>query len=125
MSKIKLNLARLTIPEKIALAQQIVTALTGNANFATPHPSLASVTTAGNNLNAAFTAAQAARSEAKNKTTIQTQLEEELDGNLSQLANYARQCMRPARRTRAGYRVAAHRTDVQRPWRDPTTKLGP
>src|SRR4051812_1865405 len=88
MSKIRLNLSRLSIPEKIALAQQIVTALTGNANFTTPHPSLASITTASNDLNVAYTAAQAARSDAKNKTTIQHQMEEEFDGALSQMANY-------------------------------------
>lgn len=88
MSKIKLNLASLTISEKIARAQQIVSALTGNANFISPQPSLSSVTSAINNLNAAFAAAQTARSDAKNKTTIQSQMEEALDGALSQLANY-------------------------------------
>src|SRR5947208_8541597 len=88
MSKIKLNLANLTIPEKTARAQRIVSALTGNANFTSPQPSLTSVTAAINNLNAAFAEAQAARSEAKNKTTIQGQMEDALDGALSQLANY-------------------------------------
>ena len=36
MSKIRLNLQMLTIPEKIARAQQIVAALTGNADFTAP-----------------------------------------------------------------------------------------
>ena len=88
MSKIKLNLSRLTIPEKIALAQKIVAAMTGNANFTSPQPSLTSVTATITNLNTSYTEAQAARSDAKNKTTIQNQMEEALDGALSQLGDY-------------------------------------
>ncbi len=88
MSKIKLNLQRLTIPEKTARAQQIIAALTGNAHFSTPQPALAQVTTAIEELDAAYLAAQTARQEAKNKTSVQNQKEEALDGILGQLANY-------------------------------------
>ena len=45
MAKLKLNLRKLAVPEKIARARQIITALTGNASFATPHPTLGTVTT--------------------------------------------------------------------------------
>jgi hypothetical protein len=45
MSKPKLNLQNLTPDAKVALANTIITAMTGNANFATPNPTLASVTT--------------------------------------------------------------------------------
>lgn len=88
MSKIKLNLASLSIPEKVARAQQIVSSLTGNSNFTSPQPSLPAITAAINALSAAFAAAQEARSEAKNKTTIQNEMEDALDGVLSQLADY-------------------------------------
>ena len=88
MSKIKLNLQRLTIPEKTARAQQIIAAMTGNPNFTSPQPPLAQVTTAQTDLDAAYLAAQAARQDAKNKTSIQNQKEEALDGVLGQLANY-------------------------------------
>src|SRR5436305_5325284 len=58
MSKIKLNLQRLTIPEKTARAQQIVAAMTGNAHFETRHPGLTQVRTVIDELNAAYLAAQ-------------------------------------------------------------------
>ena len=47
------------VPDLIKLAQAIVTAMTGNANFATPEPTLPSVTTAINDLANAETATQA------------------------------------------------------------------
>jgi hypothetical protein len=88
MPKIKLNLSTLTIPEKIARSQQIVASLTGNANFTTPHPTLAQVTTAINELETANNAAQAARQEAKARTVAQNNKEEALDRILTQLVAY-------------------------------------
>jgi len=85
MSKIKLNLRNLTIPEKIARSQQIVAALTGNPNFNAPHPPLAQVTAAINELEAASNAAQAARQDAKAKTAAQNAKEEALDRIMTQL----------------------------------------
>ena len=40
MPKIKLNLARLSIPEKLRLADTIIKAMQGNPNFTNPNPSL-------------------------------------------------------------------------------------
>src|SRR5207253_8950786 len=45
MSKVKLGLADLTPDETVALANLIKTAMTGNANFATPNPTLAALGT--------------------------------------------------------------------------------
>ncbi len=88
MSRIKLNFSRLTLTEKIARARQIVTALAGNARFPTPIPALATVTTAIDDLEKAFTASQAARQEAKAKTTDQNNKEDIVDRVLTQLASY-------------------------------------
>src|SRR5215212_6653334 len=88
MSKIKLNLRSLTIPEKIARAQQVVAALTGNTSFTTPHPSLAEVTAAINGLEAAANAAQAARLEARRRTAAQTVKEDDLVQTMTQLVAY-------------------------------------
>jgi hypothetical protein len=88
MNKIKLNLRGLGIPEKIARCQQIVAAMTGNANFATPQPTLAQITAAANDLNAAYAAAQAARQETRTKTSEQNRKEEAFDRILTQLASY-------------------------------------
>jgi hypothetical protein len=88
MAKIKLSLSILSIPEKIAKAQQIVNSLTGNASFATLSPSLANITTATNDLSTAYSEAQAARQGAKEKTGAQNQQENALDQLLTQLAAY-------------------------------------
>lgn len=85
MSKIKFNLKHLSIPEKIARAQQIVAALTDNPNFTDPHPPLAQVTAAINELETAANAAKAARKEAKEHTAAQNSKEEALDKMLTQL----------------------------------------
>jgi len=86
MQKVKLNLRGLSIPEKLARGRQIVAAMTGNANFPTPQPTLAAITTAINDLDAAFNATQAARQEAKARTNDQNLKEASLDQVLTQLA---------------------------------------
>jgi len=88
MARIKLNFHQLPIPQKIAKAQQIVAAITGNPTFPTPTPPLASVTTSINDLSAAFTAAQAARQTAKEKTSDQNAKEDSLNRVMQQLAAY-------------------------------------
>jgi hypothetical protein len=88
MAKIKLNISTLAIPQKLGKAQQIVAALTGNASFATPSPSLANITAATNDLSTAYSDAQAARQAAKEKTSAQNQKEDALDQLLTQLAAY-------------------------------------
>lgn len=89
MSRIKLSLASMSIPEKIARSQQIVTAMTGNSHFTAPHPPLAEVTAAINELEAASTAAQAARQEAKSRTAAQTMKEAAHDQIMMRLVSYA------------------------------------
>ncbi|MET0650496.1 MAG: fibronectin type III domain-containing protein [Pyrinomonadaceae bacterium] len=88
MGRIKLNLRNLSIPEKIARAQQIVAALTGNPNFTSPHPPLAQVTAAIGELETAANAAHAARQEAKVRTAAQNTKEEALDRILMQLVSH-------------------------------------
>lgn len=85
MSRIKLNFKSLSVPEKLARAQQVVRALTGNPNFTSPHPPLAQVTTAIEELETAANDAQAARQEAKARTVAQHSKEETLDLVFTQL----------------------------------------
>ncbi|MFL6334049.1 MAG: fibronectin type III domain-containing protein [Pyrinomonadaceae bacterium] len=85
MPKVKLNFHTLTIPEKIARAQQIIAALTGNANFPAPHPPLSEVTAAINELETASNAAQAARREARHRTAEQGASENSLHQLVTQL----------------------------------------
>jgi hypothetical protein len=88
MAKIKLNLKNLSTLEKIAQARQIVTALTGNTNFETPHPALATVTGVINNVEQINADVQAARAAARMKTSELTESEATLDRILTQLASY-------------------------------------
>src|SRR3979490_2850627 len=88
MSKIKLNLSSLTIPQKLAKAELIAAALTGNASFPTPTPALATFALAKNELADAYSEAQTARLTAREKTTIQNKKEDALDGLFNQLAAY-------------------------------------
>jgi hypothetical protein len=88
MSKIKLNFSKLPIPQKVAKARQIVTAMTGNPTYTSPQPALAAVTTTINDLDAAFNDAQAARQAAKEATSRQSAKEDALVSIISQLAAY-------------------------------------
>jgi hypothetical protein len=88
MPQIKLNFSRLSIPEKIARARQIIAAMTGNAHFTSPQPPLSALTAATDELEAAANDAQAARQTAKTKTTIQNAKEDLVDRLFSQEGGY-------------------------------------
>jgi len=88
MPKVKLNFDRLSVPEKIARARQIIAAVTGNSNFPTPTPTLAAVTTAIDELETASGDAQAARREARHLTGAQTVKEDKLHQLVTQLGSY-------------------------------------
>ena len=88
MSLVKVGLADFTVPQKIQFARQIVIDMTGNANFTTPAPSLASITTAATALETAYNAAQTARQVAKSLTSAQQVKDAALDFLLTQEANY-------------------------------------
>jgi hypothetical protein len=88
MSRIKLNLKQLPVAEKLGKARTIVTALTGNASFPTPTPTLEAVTAALDALEAANAATQATRQEVKAKLSDQSFKEDVVDNVMNQLAAY-------------------------------------
>jgi len=88
MSQVKLELNRLDIPHKTALAVRIVDAMTGNATFPTPNPALAAITTAATALTDKAAVAQQARLNAVNATTEQVAAEVALDALLTTEGNY-------------------------------------
>jgi len=88
MSKIKLNLRNMEVSEKLQFARQIVTAMTGNANFPTPDPTLAVVTGASDDLEVAYNEANVAKQNATAKASTQDDYESTLDMILTKLANY-------------------------------------
>jgi hypothetical protein len=87
-TKIKLGLNSLSVPELLSLAQQITGAMQGNPNFTTPNPPLTTVADATKALRTASEEVNAARMESRNKTVIQNQREDQLQGLLRQLASY-------------------------------------
>jgi hypothetical protein len=86
MPKVKLNISRLSIIEKIAKCRQIISAMTGNPIFPSPNPPLTTITAALDAANNAFNAAQAARQEAKAKTSAQNDADDIVSGLMAQLA---------------------------------------
>jgi hypothetical protein len=88
MSKIKLNLSKLSIPDKIHKAEQIVLKMTGNANFPAPSPELATITAAASELRTAYGDSQAARQTQKERTATQNAKEDILDQLLTQEAAF-------------------------------------
>src|SRR5258706_11400252 len=88
MAQVKVGIATLPDADKIQYARQIVLDMTGNPNFTTPAPTLASVGTAATALETAYNAAQTARQVAKSKTQAQDAAAAALLLLVSQLANY-------------------------------------
>jgi hypothetical protein len=88
MSKIKLNLRKLPIQEKIAKARTIVTSLTGNPNFPTPSPTLVLITGAIDALETAAATVQADKAKLKTDVSAQSEKEDSLDQLITQLAGY-------------------------------------
>ena len=87
MSRIKLNL-RQAIPDKLQTGRQIIAAMTNNPNFATPHPSLADVTTSLTTLDEAYKAHQIAKSDARAKANVADDAEIQFDSQFRKLAAY-------------------------------------
>jgi hypothetical protein len=88
MAKVKLNLRSLSTTEKTAKARQIVSSLTGNPHFTTPHPPLAQITSSADALDEAFADVQTAKQTVLTKNSILRERNDELDSQLRQLAAY-------------------------------------
>lgn len=82
---VSLKLSKQTVPTKIENARHYVTVMTGNPNFTTPSPTLASITTA---VNALETAYNAALGGGKVLTATMHDKEAILDNLLTQLGHY-------------------------------------
>jgi hypothetical protein len=89
MAKPKLNLQNMTVLQKIQKANDIVTAMTGNANFTTPNPSLATVTTKADAAAAAFSAREQTKLLLDEQQTDLETAEDDLEAVLTALMGYA------------------------------------
>ena len=87
-NKIKLDLQSYTVPDKIQFMRQVVTEMTGNANFTTPSPALSVISTKATALESAFNAQQTAQQAAKTATTNLGTAEDAANAAMNSLANY-------------------------------------
>ncbi len=88
MSQIKLNLSKLTIAELLQTANNIKTAMTGNANFTTPNPSLASIGTLITSLNTTNNTYESSVLTAKQNLTLRDDAVLALVAALTSLVGY-------------------------------------
>jgi hypothetical protein len=88
VSKTKLGLSTLTPDEIVALAETIITAMTGNANFVTPIPTLPSMTTLKTTAATKIAAYNSAVAGASSALTDRDAAVMALAGGLTQLAAY-------------------------------------
>ena len=85
MSKVKIGFSLLDVPKQVERSRLIQGALTGNASYATPVPSLATVKTATDNLETAY---NESRGRDKNKIQIMKLRRAEMLALITQLAAY-------------------------------------
>ena len=87
-NQIVLDLKNITVPDKIQFLREIVTQITGNANYTTPSPALATITGKANALETALGAQQTAQQIAKTATTNLETAVKAADTAVNSLSNY-------------------------------------
>jgi len=88
MARVKLNLKNLSVTDTIAKGRRIVEAMTNNESFPNPSPPMTEVSAAVDDLEKAFAAVQAAKSEVATRVGVQDNAHTKLDQILTQLAGY-------------------------------------
>jgi hypothetical protein len=88
MSKVKMAVSRLSVPELIERTREITTSMTGNVNFTTPSPALTVVDTAADDTEVAY---NESRGRDKDKIAIMRLRRKALLQLLVQLAGYVQQ----------------------------------
>ena len=114
MSKIKLNLARLNLDEKLQLTQNVITGLDSNVNFPTPNPSATQLTTACTNLIAKTNGIKAAEASLRTEYAERAVLEAQLEAYLEQETAYVESASGgdKAKILSSGFEVRVPRTPV-------------
>ena len=91
MAQVKLGLRDLSIPELIAKIRQVVIAMTGNATYPTPSPTLAALTAAADDLEAKLATAEQARLAAEAATAVQDTSKTTAETLVTAEGNYVQQ----------------------------------
>lgn len=114
MNRIKLNLGKLKLDEKLQLAQNVIDGLDSNGNFPIPNPSIAQLTTLRNNLIAKTNAIESAEALLRTEYAERSVLEAQLDAYLEQEASYVESASGgdKAKILSSGFEVRGPRTPV-------------
>jgi hypothetical protein len=88
MARIRLNLKKLSITDKIAKGRQIVTAMSNNGSFPSPNPPLTEVTAALDELTQASALVQSTKSDLATRVATQDNAVAKVDQTLTKLAGY-------------------------------------
>jgi hypothetical protein len=88
MAQVKVSIGKMPVPKKIQFVRQIVQEMKKNGKFNSPSPALATLTDAAGALEAAYNAAQAARANAKEHTSIMNKKVNMLETLVMQEASY-------------------------------------
>jgi hypothetical protein len=88
MAKIKLGLDNMNPDQKVAFTNTVITSMTGNPNFTTPNPTLASGTTLKNGLQTGINDYNASLVTSQTKLATREAAELAVDGFLTSLAAY-------------------------------------
>ena len=88
MAQIKVSIGKMPVPKKIQFVRQIVQEMKKNGKFNSPSPDLGTLTNAAAALETAYNAAQAARANAKEQTSIMNQKVSTLETLVMQEASY-------------------------------------
>ena len=88
MAKVKLGLRELSPDEKVDLANTIKTAMTGNANFTTPNPPLATIATLITNAQTGINGHNSAKATEQTALATRDVNIRALENGMTQLADY-------------------------------------
>ena len=88
MAQIKVAIGKMPVPKKIQFVRQIVQEMSKNGRFNSPSPDLTTLAQAANSLESAYNAAQAARANAKEQTSVMNKKVNALENLVMQEASY-------------------------------------
>ncbi len=88
MAQIKVSIGKMPVPKKIQFVRQIVQEMSKNGKFNSPSPALTTLASAAAAVESAYNAAQAARANAKEQTSIMNQKVSALETLVMQEASY-------------------------------------
>ncbi len=88
MKKVVLNLRSLSVLKKVEFGRRVATSIDGNIDYTNPSPTVASINTVSDELEAAYKEAELARQIAKEKTALLKQKETAFDDHMNKVGNY-------------------------------------